>query len=104
MTEKVIANGQRSHGLNHWNRAGQDTGVVASTRFELDILKVGRDGFLGVKDGGCGFECDTKEDVLSVGDTALNPSRSIGGGPNFSIAHSKGVIVGPSSEKGTPKA
>ncbi len=99
LPEEVIAEGEGGHGFDHWHRAREHACVVAASRFEFDVLEVGRDGLLGVEDGGGGFECDAEKDVLSIGDTALDASGAVGGGANATIAHAERVVVGFACEE-----
>ena len=100
----MVTEGEGRHGFDHGDCAGKNAGVMSSAGFELDVFEVGGDGLLGMEDGGGGFECDAEEDVLSVGDAALDAAGPVGGGPDFSVAHSEGVVVGFSREEGAFKA
>ena len=104
LAQEVIAKGQSGHGFDHGDSPGQDACVVASAGFEFNVFEVSGDGLLRMENGGGWFEGDAEEDVLPVGDAALDASGAIGGGTDSSLAHPEGVVVGFAGEEGAFEA
>ena len=99
----MIAEGESRHGFYHWDRSGQNTGVMAASGFEFDILEIRGDRLLRMEDGGGRLESHAEQDVLPVRDSTLNSSGAVGCGAHPAFAHPEGVIVGLASEEGTAK-
>ena len=98
LAEGVIGEDDGGHGFDHGNGSREDTGVVAATGLELGVCSGGRDGLLGAKDRGGGFEGDPEKNRFAVADPALNAAASVGRRANAARIHKKGVVVFAPSE------
>ena len=98
LAEGVIGEDDGGHGFDHGNGPREDTGVVAPSRLEFGVCSRGRDGLLGAKDRGGGFEGDPEKNRFAVADSALNAAASVGRSANAARFHKKGVVVFAPSE------
>ena len=98
LAEGVIGEDDGGHGFDHGNGPREDTGVVAAARLEFGVCSRGRDGLLGAKDCGGGFEGDSEKNRFAVTDPALNAAASVGRSTNAAGIHKKGVVVFAPSE------
>lgn len=60
------------HGFYNGDCSGEDAGIMSAASLEECFLMFCGDGGLLTHDGGGGLECDTKDDVFTVGNTALD--------------------------------
>ena len=60
VTEGVVGEDQRGHGLDHWHGSWQDAGVVAAPASEGGVFQFFVDGVLLVHDCGHWLEGDSK--------------------------------------------
>ena len=72
---------------------------MPAAALERRIAKLLIHRVLFVHDGGHGFECDAKENRLSVRDAALNAPGKIRRGKNLSVFRAKRVVVFASRER-----
>jgi len=90
----LVDDDQCGHGLDDGNGPGDDAGIVPPTGSEDSGGSVVLGGFLGLGDGGRGFEADPEVDVLSVGDAALDtPAPVCFGGERPVLSADKQVVV-----------
>src|SRR5437762_14391356 len=89
----MVAKHERGHRLDYWDRARQNTRIVASASRELRLFTRYVYGFLFVRDRRCRLKSDAKVNVFAVADPALYAAGIICLRPDFTSAHFKWVVV-----------
>lgn len=90
----MIAQDEPDHGFHNGNGSGENAGVVAPFALQQYFLMLIIDGVLGMHDGGRGFEGGAHDDVLSVGDAALDTPGVVGVRAYALVFHVERVVVG----------
>eukprot|EP00955_Chlamydomonas_euryale_P042998 352473-Chlamydomonas_euryale.AAC.7 len=92
--EQLVREHNRDHGFDHGHRAWHDTRVVAATRAQLRLDAVAVYRLLVLPDGRRRLEPNPHDNVLAVGDAALDAAGTVGRRANLTFRrHVKGVIV-----------
>src|SRR5438046_2829041 len=89
----MVAKHERGHRLDYWDRARQNTRIVASASRELRLFTRYVYGFLFVRDRRCRLKSDAKVNLFAVADPALYAAGIICRRPEFTSAHFKWVVV-----------
>src|SRR5437667_2504375 len=89
----MVAKHERGHRLDYWDRARQNTRIVASASRELRLFTRYVYGFLFVRDRRCRLKSDAKVNLFAVADPALYAAGIICRRPDFTSAHFKWVVV-----------
>ena len=93
LPQPMIHEHEPRHRLDHGDGAGEDARVVATAGLELGGFAGDGDGLLRLRDGGGGLEGDAEDDVLAVGDAALDAAAAVGRGANAAALLHEGDVV-----------
>src|SRR5437773_1023182 len=74
----MVAKHERGHRLDYWDRARQNTRIVASASRELRLFTRYVYGFLFVRDRRCRLKSDAKVNLFAVADPALHAAGTSG--------------------------
>src|SRR5436305_13285418 len=89
----MVAKHERGHRLDYWDRARQNTQIVASASRELRLLTRYVYGRLFVRVRRCRLKSDAKVNLFAVADVALYAAGIICRRPHFTSARFKCVVV-----------
>src|SRR6266480_2008681 len=89
----MVAKHERGHRLDYWDRAGQNTRIVASASRELRLFTRYVNGFLFARDRRCRLKSDAKVNLFAITDPALHAAGIICCCPDFTSAYFKWVVV-----------
>jgi len=78
LAQEVVGQNQGHHGFDDGHRAWKHAGVVTAARLENRGIAVDVHCLLFAQDGGHGFEGGAHDDVLAVGNAALDAAGAIG--------------------------
>src|SRR5207248_3825837 len=77
LPQGMVAKHERGHRFDYWDRARQNTRIVASASGELRLFTRYVNGFLFVRDRRCRLKSDAKVNFLAIADPALHTARNI---------------------------
>jgi hypothetical protein len=89
----MVGQDQRHHRFDHGNRSGQNARIVATAGLQGCVVARDVHGFLGQKNGGGWLESRPYQDILAVGDAALDSARAIGSSVDPSLGSVEGIVV-----------